>query len=127
MREIKFRIWDKANEIIIQDDGHFYITADGDVIGVNDDLDISESVILMQYTGLHDKNGKEIYEGDIVTGKRDSHWHGGYDRVRGTAYFSDSHLAFRVDGSGGGWLHNVEKMEVIGNIYENPELLEEVQ
>jgi len=78
---------------------------------------------LRQYTGLHDKNGKEIYEGDIVTGKRDSHWHGGYDRVRGTAYFSDSHLAFRVDGIGGGWLHNVEEMEVIGNTYENPELL----
>ncbi|MCR8981475.1 YopX family protein [Brevibacillus laterosporus] len=80
---------------------------------------------LMLYTGLHDKNGKKIHEGDIVVGKRDSHWHDGYDRVRGKAYFSYSHLAFKVDGIGGGSLHDVEEIEVIGNIYENPELAEE--
>ncbi|MGG1444364.1 YopX family protein [Brevibacillus laterosporus] len=138
MREIKFRIWDKANEIIIQDDGHFYITADGDVIGVNDDLDISESVILMQYTGLHDKNGKEIYEGDILdctcelltnfgrtrTGKmgttiyevfwRDEGW-------RERVIRSDS-LVSGKDSDGVAVTAKYSK--VIGNIYEHPNLLQ---
>lgn len=133
MREIKFRIWDKANEIIIQDDGHFYITADGDVIGVNDDLDISESVILMQYTGLHDKNGKEIYEGDIVTA-----WSQGYCSRFQIKWRQESapmwilypawqnrefwHLqgSQQPDGS------YQDLVEVIGNIYEHAHLLKEV-
>ncbi|RFB35703.1 YopX family protein [Brevibacillus sp. VP] len=134
MREIKFRIWDKVNEIIIQDDGHFYITADGDVIGVNDDLDISESVILMQYTGLKDCNGKEIYEGDIfqagsypltkeddyvgvVEYDHDRFW--GVKRVK-----AGSDVRGISDGMADGlWEFIDESIEIIGNIYEHPHLL----
>lgn len=78
---------------------------------------------LVQYTGLKDKNGKEIYEGDIVKGhwwkRGESHRHVG--RV---AYVS---CAFKVRGVKQyiGWDDELNMTyETIGNIYENPELLE---
>ena len=83
-----------------------------------------EDVILMQSTGLFDKNGKEIFEGDIVDYKGRKaiiKWHGSYasfiyrfiDKPKERkAEWSPLYLAY---------LH----VEIIGNIYENPELLEE--
>jgi uncharacterized phage protein (TIGR01671 family) len=80
-----------------------------------------EGTVFMQYTGLKDKNGKEIYEGDIVI----------YQMLEGTIihdvteYIEEVHFvdgSFDVDGAP---LYVVsEGCEVIGNIYENPELLQ---
>ena len=58
MREIKFRFWDSDfNEMVYIDDFYFF-----EEHGIHNSNDIQ----LMQFTGLHDKNGKEIYEGDIL-------------------------------------------------------------
>jgi hypothetical protein len=73
--------------------------------------------ILMQFTGLHDKNGKEIYEGDILkTNHTDSL----------TVVFENGSFCFVNNiNSGSDRLHQnrTEKLFVIGNIYENPELI----
>lgn len=80
-----------------------------------------ENIILMQSTGLHDKNGKEIFEGDIVKMANDVYSEPTYYEIvrhRGGAY--------RLESNQHGcelWLRHTN-CEVIGNIYENPELLE---
>ncbi|AVK98866.1 hypothetical protein FCT18_14640 [Lysinibacillus sphaericus] len=77
-----------------------------------------ENAELVQYTGLKGKNGKEIYEGDIVKGWKDSHWHDGKDRVLKEVEWIDEMGGFNIIQI------EMRECEVIGNIYENPELLE---
>jgi len=61
MREIKFRAW--HNGKMIQGVGVYEGTA---IIDINEDSPYLWTAEVMQFTGLHDKNGKEIYEGDIL-------------------------------------------------------------
>jgi len=70
-----------------------------------------KTVPVMQSTGLKDKNGKEIYEGDIIIGK----WH--YETPTSIDSLEDFFYAVREFGLDG------EDLEVLGNIYETPELL----
>ena len=139
MREIKFRAWHKEEKIM------------GEVLGIdilhkeiffsNEDADCYEhtdfkDIELMQYTGLEDKNGKEIYEGDIVKfedcsidGTREFYNIGVIERegkrdelviihlLFEKTYFTENYMDF-ID-------QTFEVSEIIGNIYENPELLGE--
>ena len=148
-RKIKFRVWDRAlNKMITQENvkglldtvntGDYYTDYTYsreewypayDILTIFDYFeDIQDRYIedtstkrfeLMQYTGLHDKNGKEIYEGDIVKIKY-------RDEDIGKVIYE--YNGFSID------VTNMNKnygrvdfvnyfMEVIGNIYENPELL----
>ena len=70
MREIKFRVYGLNEKQYYYNcgliDNEIMINFDGDGMDVVDDLDVQNQYILEQYTGLKDKNGKEIYEGDIV-------------------------------------------------------------
>jgi len=113
-REIKFRAWNKKDsnlkDRMIQ---QATITNNGLVVMPDgDEWDIP----LMQYTGLKDKNGKEIYEGDIVMGMH------GDTAVIGQVRYTEESIYPTY-----GWdimiQYPQKSIEVIGNIYENPELL----
>jgi len=136
MREIKFRAWDKNIEAMVDPEdlylngnglaGRYYRNCDDEEsIWATDPLSL-EGIILMQYTGLKDKNGVEICEGDIVRGHPYSmhspvwiYWDSGQCSFEARAGNWSSHF---IDWSGPSDL-NYQPFEIIGNIYENPELL----
>lgn len=122
----KFRAWDSSKKEMFTDT--FAITESGQVVVVEQESVASppdyvfvEHLVIMQSTGLHDKNGKEIFEGDIVKMAKDVYSDPTYYEIvrhRGGAY--------RLESNQHGcelWLRHTN-CEVIGNIYENPELLE---
>ena len=127
MREIKFRAWDKKNKEMSQVVEMIFNQYGGIDVRTSRRMDINEDCLgkdsLMQYTGLHDKNGKEIYEGDITR------VHNEYgqiisERVTEFKELIDEFEGFKIK-IGMGFNINSDsasESEVIGNIYENPEL-----
>jgi uncharacterized phage protein (TIGR01671 family) len=116
MREIKFKAWNATMCQMIDLQKLTSLTTDLQGLFIPKSGDI----IPLQFTGLHDKNGKEIYEGDIIqwvwtNGKRGWIMHIEYDNNRGCFYTPDGGAT-----SAEQW-H--DWCEVIGNIYQNPELL----
>lgn len=126
MREIKFRSWERQK--MDYDPtflGEYTYYGDGDSNGDSMSLNLllkEEWGILMQYTGLKDKNGREIYEGDIV--ERD----GNVGVVQVEDWLEVYVEQVKENPEAIVWddmvrdLYRIEEMEVIGNIYENPEL-----
>lgn len=108
MREIKFRAWDKEFK-------RFSEKALNHTIA---DINFHTDYEWMQYTGLKDKNGKEIFEGDILA-INNTRYVVGYRVYSGgwQLEIKNEYCAEMVQG-------NCELLEIIGNIYENPELLE---
>ncbi len=120
MREIKFRAWSNFDKKMV------FLNSAISIVNVftSIEYDVKDNVNpnfqLMQYTGLKDKNDVEIYEGDIVATKNSKYeiifnkccfW--GIDRMGKYPIYQIYH-----------YIMDDEKFEVIGNIYENPELLE---
>ncbi len=115
MREIKFRAWDKIEKIMYLDVQDEYDFICGSKIAESfGELLEDEDFIVMQFTGLKDKNGKEIFEGDIL-----------FDgTVKSFVIWKEEESMFGIN-NGKYELGYYNNWEVIGNIYENPELLEE--
>lgn len=121
MREIKFRAWDKSFKEMRQLIGFTYPNKSNIDTYTEDNSyrNMKEDTIIMQFTGLKDKNGKEIYEGDIIRYITPN----GY-KVIYKVQWNSGLCAFTVNDDED-YLNLVdeEKFEVIGNIYENPKLM----
>lgn len=122
MREIKFRAWDDVEKRMYYGNTEQF----DDMLGFRFQHFETDKPVYMQYTGLKDKNGKEIYEGDIISTDLDRPFN--IVVFRNGAFMFQCHdngkdyydYMFSVDEESDRW----EYGEVIGNIYENPELLE---
>lgn len=126
MREIKFRCWhnlaksiwnEKHTKVIEYEAGMIYDEKPGDCLLWKNQGQYIESI--MQYTGLKDKNGVEIFEGDVVMGFKPSH---GIEKTeiifdKGSFLFKGSMWPVYY------WTIEDSYIEVIGNIYEHPALL----
>lgn len=131
-RKIKFRAWNEVSEKMLNWNDFLDTNMKNTFIAPE-----STGLILMQYTGLHDENGKEIYENDIVEFSYDI-FTGNFDTKlgRGTIEFIDGAFYIKPfeieckkieDIDNGEWFLlytvNIDTLEIIGNIYDNPELL----
>jgi hypothetical protein len=123
-REIKFRAWDKIEKIMyvptdlfLCSDGKTWATDNDGRYGKSHHQN-AEDVALMQFTGLCDNNGEDIYEADIVTG----YSHDGSRVLRAPVIWA--HAGWYVGYLPGNItsLAAVGKPKVLGNIYENPEI-----
>jgi len=115
-RELKFRVWDGERMIVPDNGEHVIFWNDPKHIAwglyAKEGIKITDSqygiASVMQFTGLHDKNGREIYDRDIVDG---------YDGLR----FDVQWLEYDAEWNIGGY--DAKRMDVIGNCFENPELI----
>jgi len=138
-REFKFRAWNKNKKIMCYDneddsaeswDGSFSSSVGLINYVFNGEREEGENVnedfpyVFMLFTGLKDKNGKEIYENDIVEFVN----HNTDKKLKRTVIWDDKNICFKFTCSPSwnfiGYLEQTNgTMEVIGNIFENPELI----
>lgn len=116
---IKFRAWDEVAKRMInntEEDRDYVVSFSGDVKYIKYgstpfNIRLPQDLILMQFTGLTDKNGVEIFEGDILKFRL-------FDGATPTQWVVEIPRIYKALKD-----NENDKVEVIGNIYQNPELL----
>lgn len=134
-RDIKFRLWSKIGKKFIKTDDpdlNFVINSDGYLYSIENFygeiyVSLQLDIVVLQFTGLQDINGKDIYEGDIL--KYNFPYDGRLKHVS-PVKFLETEASFGIKDIYGNEipLYRITAnnyFEVVGNIYENPELLEE--
>ncbi len=141
-REIKFRVYNTDWKMMVLPEDIYYIKFQGekseatdvafnitttDGMRNNNIWENPEDIVFMQFTGLHDKNGKEIYEGDIVVGvgkTKDNNWQIKRKPKVVEWVSSKNGTGFNIVASPEDYADKTcMRTEIIGNIYESPELL----
>ena len=112
MREIKFRAWDNAKKRFI------YFTLE-EVISARV-IDLHKKMEICQFTGLKDMNGRDIYEGDIIKINIGGYWQNQLEVVKWDWYGWQPFIDGLEDK-----YYFIKECEVVGNIYENPDLIQE--
>ncbi|RND62126.1 YopX protein [Lacticaseibacillus paracasei] len=134
-REIKFRAWDKGYECYLYDVQGAYDTLSGCVKYENGENAVydeecfagfldNDQYVVEQYTGLHDKNGREIYENDVLQCTSYTYGNGETGKTSLLVKYHEMSAGFIAGPYMLGKLMDIRKCEVIGNIFENPEMLE---
>ena len=126
----KYRAWDSVEKKVVE---HFFITDNGLICNMEKPTSDSKllipieksELILMQSTGLVDKNGKEVFVGDIIKCTRGCLHEVYIEKEYGGTYFGEMPAVY-LKGLREGYAWT-EHEEIIGNIYENPELLEAIK
>jgi uncharacterized phage protein (TIGR01671 family) len=134
-RPIKFRAWDREMKLMRTVDAIDWRlkrvrVAETDQVGTWLYFDDRKEIDLVQFTGIHDKNGKEIYEGDIIVfrlSSGDQRWMIQYVENSMSFVFTKGleteARTIRFQNSRESRLASVKHFEIIANLYENPELL----
>ncbi len=131
-RELKFRAWDVVDKVMKDsftlrslvggyDCGY---RVDKDLPFIDEEDENNPDTIIMQFTGLRDKDGKEIYEGDIIQKRMD----GDDSRILETIVMEWVPEQWTEEGFMTGFSQlwtTAEQYEIIGNVWENPELIEQ--
>jgi uncharacterized phage protein (TIGR01671 family) len=123
MREIKFRAWHPGFKFM---DTVEILNVYGKNVDVKTNSWKYDDCVLMQSTGLRDKFGTDIYEGDVISARVHD---GGIDKdVTEKVYWDDEYACFGpfmhiMDFAEDRWIDVASNIRIIGNIYENPELV----
>lgn len=119
MREIKFRAWDLGTKKMVDHNGLLCNVIPGKEMRRDyDPFNNDELLVIMQFTGLLDRNGQKIWEGDIIRYTNND----GMTRV-GVVDWLDDEACFYLNSLP---LWEQAGKEVVGNIYEHPEMMEEI-
>lgn len=137
-REMIFRVWNGSEmvyDVTVGKFGVFYVNPPNNGLDPNDSASLTpfttkyhDDTPVMQYTGINDKNNKEIFEGDIVRVLSGGYNHWTNERFR--VYYCEDTAQFQIT-NGKSYPHDIDDamshkyLEIIGNIYEHSHLLKD--